>query len=221
LVRAWIDDPSGNFSAPASSWPGYEHYRDNASSFQPLSAPTFHPSSLTAAGDAEHLNGLSVTSNLLTVHGLRVSRGRDFNAVINESFARKLFPGESAIGRTILTGMDGEVVNEIVGVIAAVKSTALNQPAPDEIDYCGNQRAINGMALAARTSLAPSTLQPAIATQSPQSIPPSQFSFSAPWTKSRSIPAVSRASPPRSWSASPASCSRWEWWVCIPSWPAA
>src|SRR5690606_11881498 len=32
--------------------------------------------------------------------------------VINASCARKIFPGESALGKTILTGPDGGIVNE-------------------------------------------------------------------------------------------------------------
>jgi len=151
-----------------------------ASSINSLPLSGFAPISPYTVGGTEilplpqrPLAGFRVAGiNDKTLIGLTLKEGRWFSAtdlpdaprvaVVNESFARKLFPGESAIGRTILTGKDGEVVNEIVGVIADVKSTALNQPAPDEIYYCVNQRAINGMALAARTSLAPSTLQPAM-----------------------------------------------------------
>jgi len=80
LVRAWVDDPTGNFSAPAASWPKYEHYRDHAISFEELSAATFHNATLTGNGDAEQLNGLAVTSNFLRLHRLPVARGRDFTA---------------------------------------------------------------------------------------------------------------------------------------------
>ena len=51
--------------------------------------------------------------------------------IINESFARRLFPGESALGKVLLRGRDAEVKVEIVGVAGDVKSNGLNVPAPD------------------------------------------------------------------------------------------
>ncbi|MBT5900782.1 MAG: ABC transporter permease, partial [Opitutaceae bacterium] len=78
LVRLWIDDPTGNFNAPAASWPKYQHYREHAKSFQQLSASTGHNATLTGEGDAEQLNGLTVTENFLPTLGLQVQHGRDF-----------------------------------------------------------------------------------------------------------------------------------------------
>lgn len=146
LVRAWVDDPTGTFSAPASSWPKYEHYRDNAASFQQLSAATFHNSTLTEAGDAEQLNGLSVTSNFLTVHGMQVKTGRDFNAeddivggptsvILSHELWQKRFAGSSSIlDETIqLNG----VSTSVIGVLPPQIPFPYNQiqyliPRPDE-----------------------------------------------------------------------------------------
>ncbi len=68
--------------------------------------------------------------------------GRDFDerdsarvphvAIVNETFARRYFPGEDPIGRTLITGM-AQLPSQIVGVVADVRSTSLNTP--PEADY--------------------------------------------------------------------------------------
>lgn len=80
LVRLWVDDPTETFAAPAASWPKYLHYRDHAQSFQAIAASTGHNATLTGDGDAEQLNGLTVTANFLPVHGVPVQQGRGFSA---------------------------------------------------------------------------------------------------------------------------------------------
>lgn len=80
LVRLWIDDPTGNFNAPAASWPKYLHYRDHNKSFHQLAASTGHNATLTGEGDAEQLNGLTVTANFLPTLGVQVAHGRGFGA---------------------------------------------------------------------------------------------------------------------------------------------
>jgi putative ABC transport system permease protein len=61
-------------------------------------------------------------------------------AIINESLARKLFPGQSAIDQAFLGGPAGDQVIRIVGVIRDVKSAGLAVPVPDEIYYPRDQR---------------------------------------------------------------------------------
>jgi predicted permease len=68
--------------------------------------------------------------------------GRDFDerdsatvphvVIVNETFARRYFPGENPIGRTLVTGM-AQLPSQIVGVVADVRSTTLNTP--PEADY--------------------------------------------------------------------------------------
>jgi predicted permease len=53
-------------------------------------------------------------------------------AIINETFARRHFPGEDPIGRTLITGM-AQRPSQIVGVVADVRGETLN--APPEADY--------------------------------------------------------------------------------------
>jgi predicted permease len=82
--------------------------------------------------------------------------------IVNESLARRLFPGHSALGQTMLRGRDAEIRAEIVGVIRDVKTNGLNAPAPDEIYYPMRQLGRPGMNVVARTTGDPSALQSAI-----------------------------------------------------------
>ena len=79
--------------------------------------------------------------------------------IINDTFAKRLFPGESPLGKTILRGRDAEIRAEVVGVIHDVKTNGLNVPAPDEIYYPMRQLGRPGMQVVARTTGDPAALQ--------------------------------------------------------------
>jgi putative ABC transport system permease protein len=111
-----------------------------------------------------------VSDDYFTVMRMTFAAGRAFNAgdregapgvcVINESLAKRLFPGESAIGKIMLRGRDAELKAEVVGVIHDVKTNGLNVPAPDEIYYPIRQLPRPGMAIVARTDGDAAALQP-------------------------------------------------------------
>jgi predicted permease len=82
--------------------------------------------------------------------------------IVNESLAKRLFPGESALGQVMLRGRDADLKAEIVGVIADVKTNGLNAPTPDELYYPMRQLGRPGMNLVARTVSDPATLQAAM-----------------------------------------------------------
>ena len=82
--------------------------------------------------------------------------------IINESLAKRLFPGVSALGQVILRGRDADVRTEVVGVIRDVKTNGLNVPAPDEVYYSYRQMARPGMAVVARTDGDAAALQPVL-----------------------------------------------------------
>jgi predicted permease len=83
-----------------------------------------------------------VSPTYFSTLGIPIRAGRDFNerdsasvphvVIVNETFARRNFPGENPIGRTLITGM-AQRPSEIVGVVADVRSTSLNTP--PESDY--------------------------------------------------------------------------------------
>ncbi|HEV2983898.1 MAG TPA: ABC transporter permease [Vicinamibacterales bacterium] len=82
--------------------------------------------------------------------------------IVNEALAKRLFPGQSALGHVLLRGRDAELRAEIVGVIRDVKTSGLNAPAPDEIYYPMRQFGRPGMAVVARIDGDPASLQTAI-----------------------------------------------------------
>lgn len=93
------------------------------------------------------------TSDYFTTLGIQLQAGRFFTAedradgervvIVNESLARKLFPGESALDHFVLTGRDAENKNRIVGVIRDVKTSGLAATTPDEIYFPQAQRSSN------------------------------------------------------------------------------
>jgi putative ABC transport system permease protein len=83
-----------------------------------------------------------VSPKYFSTLGIPIRAGRDFDerdsarvphvVIVNETFARRHFPGEDPIGRTLITGM-GQLPSQVVGVVADVRSTSLNTP--PEADY--------------------------------------------------------------------------------------
>ncbi len=121
------------------------------------------------------LAGLGVVSDdYFKLMEIPLRKGRPFNAqdrdgspgvcIINESFAQRLFPGESPLGHVLLRGKDADIRLEIVGVIADVKTNGLNAPAPDEIYYPMRQLGRPGMAIIAKIDGDAAALQAIIKT---------------------------------------------------------
>lgn len=82
--------------------------------------------------------------------------------VVNDTFARRLFGGEPAVGRQLHIGRDGQPPVNIVGVIRDVRSIGLNVPPPDEIYFPLRQLPRPGLSIIAKTGGDAATLQPAI-----------------------------------------------------------
>jgi predicted permease len=121
------------------------------------------------------LAGLQVVSDdYFKLMRIPFREGRPFNdrdrdgapgvAIINETLAKRLFPGKTALGEVLLRGRDAEIKCEIVGVIGDVKSGGLNAPVPDEIYFPMRQLGIVGMSIIARTEGDPNALQAMIRT---------------------------------------------------------
>jgi predicted permease len=82
--------------------------------------------------------------------------------LINESFAKKLFPGKSAIGESLLRGPRADIAHEIVGIVGDVKSAGLNTPPPDTIYFPLRQLPRPFVTLAARTESDAAVMQAAL-----------------------------------------------------------
>lgn len=97
---------------------------------------------LPPMSERPHANRHLVSPRYFQTLGIPIRAGRDFDerdsarvphvAIVNETFARRHFPGEDPIGRTLITGM-GQMPSQVIGVVADVRSTSLNTP--PEADY--------------------------------------------------------------------------------------
>ncbi len=85
--------------------------------------------------------------------------GTPFVCLINESFAKKIFPKGSAVGQTLLRGRDAEIHVQIIGVVGDVKSNGLNAPPPDSIYYAFSQMGKPAATLVAKVDGDPNALQ--------------------------------------------------------------
>jgi predicted permease len=103
--------------------------------------------------------------------GVPIRAGRDFDerdsarvphvAIVNETFARRHFPGEDPVGRTLITGM-AELPSQIVGVVADVRSTGLNTPPEADYFLPALQRPETFTNILVRTDLAPAAMTAAV-----------------------------------------------------------
>lgn len=110
-----------------------------------------------------------VSEGYFSAVGIPLREGREFTehdrtgaplvCVISESFAKRLFPNESALGKIIRRGRDAELAHEVVGIAADVKSVGLAAPPPDEVYYPVRQLPRGGMSIVARTDGDPAALQ--------------------------------------------------------------
>ena len=113
-----------------------------------------------------------VSEHYFATMGIPLREGRMFNerdndqapnvCIVNQSFAKRLFPGESALGKILLRGRNAEIKCEIVGVVADVKSANLNEPPPDEMYVPFRQVAQSVGTLVVRTDSDPAALQSAM-----------------------------------------------------------
>jgi len=103
--------------------------------------------------------------------GIPILAGRDFDerdssrvphvAIVNETFARRHFPGENPIGRTLVTGM-AQMPSQIVGVVADVRSATLNAPPNADYFLPALQRPEGFTNILVRTNVSPAALLPVV-----------------------------------------------------------
>jgi predicted permease len=112
-----------------------------------------------------------VSPKYFSTLSIPVRAGRDFDerdsasvphvVIINETFARRHFPGENPIGRTLITGM-GQLPSQIVGVVADVRSTTLNTPPEADYFLPALQRPETFTNILVRTNVSPTAMAPVV-----------------------------------------------------------
>jgi putative ABC transport system permease protein len=106
--------------------------------------------------------------------GIRLLHGRLFAdsdtatsaqvIVINETLARRLWPGEDAVGKRLKQGWpeDKSPWMEVVGVVADVKLNGPTVDTPSEVYLPATQDSSNYMNLVVRSAIEPNAVMPAI-----------------------------------------------------------
>ena len=124
-----------------------------------------------APNDRPVADARPVTAGYFTAMGIALLAGRDVNendtddrppvAVINESFARQIYPGDNPIGRRFILNLGNEQPHEIIGVVGDVKLVSLDGEIRPTAYLSSRQYAFGIMTYVVRTDSDPSTIAPA------------------------------------------------------------
>ena len=124
-----------------------------------------------APNDRPVADARPVTSGYFHAMGIPLLAGRDVTendtadrppvAVINESFARQIYPGDNPIGRLFILNLGNEQPHEIIGVVGDVKLVSLDGEIRPTAYLSSRQYAFGIMSYVVRTSGDPATLAPA------------------------------------------------------------
>jgi len=115
-----------------------------------------------------------VTPDYFLTLGIRLVRGRFFTgydnelssgaAIVNETLARRFWPNQDPIGKQLIVAR-AELHEEVVGVVADVKTSTLDSDAGGELYSPYPQRPWPGMTIAVKTSGNPMSLASAVRKQ--------------------------------------------------------
>jgi putative ABC transport system permease protein len=106
----------------------------------------------------------AVTPNYFEVIGIRLLKGRTFNAtdtekaplvaVINETLARRIWPGEDPIGKRLRLGYpeSHQPAREVVGVVADIKLNGVELSTPQQAYFPFTQSAWTNFSIVVRTT---------------------------------------------------------------------
>jgi putative ABC transport system permease protein len=173
-----------------SALPGVR--RAGAATRMPLDGSGLQPQPISAEGrpilpmaDSPQALATAVTPSYFDIMGVSLLRGRLFTgadtadtrlvSVVNETAARRIWPGEDAIGMRFVIGSaerlgsfrrpprPGEVEwREVVGVVSDIHSTAFDAPVEPEIYYSYEQYPIYDPKVMVQTEGDPLALAPAV-----------------------------------------------------------
>jgi predicted permease len=130
-----------------------------------------------AAQPTEPISGDAASPGYFDALGVRLLRGRPFQdsdgpssarvAIVNETMARHLWPGEDAIGRQLRAAgaMPNDPSYTIVGIVSDMRREGLEREPIAQIFWPQLQRPVAAMDLVVRTVTAPAALASAIREQ--------------------------------------------------------
>ena len=157
-LRARLRATPGVESVGLTSWLPLRD-QSNSSPFRIVGRDT------TGQGEPPHANIVAADGDYFRTMGIPLLRGRTFGAeddyrpdekraltfVIDEALAKKWFPNEDPIGKTINQGPDGV----IVGVVGSVRQDALGNPDKATVYYNVRQTWFTNLTVVVRGSLGP------------------------------------------------------------------
>jgi len=142
--------------------------RTSHDSPSPLASPQYGLFGPIAPAPGGAMNDVIVTPGYFETMGIRLLKGRAFNArdgsddppvaVVSESLARRFGPDANPIGQHV---RDGDDVREIVGVVADVRDLALDMRPNATVYLPFGKQITSSMSVALRTSRDPMTVAPA------------------------------------------------------------
>jgi len=123
-----------------------------------------------------------ITPGYFTAMGIPLLKGRGFDerdgansrvVIINETLARKFFPGQDPIGQQVIVTWDAPVADEIIGVVGDIKETALEQEPNPAIYWPHPREPYPFMNFVIRSAMDPASLS-AAATKEIHALDPDQ-----------------------------------------------
>jgi predicted permease len=122
-------------------------------------------------GDGPSANYTMVSADYFRVMGIPLMRGRGLTErdtketpgvlVVNETMARRYWPGEEAIGKRLTMGFE-KTPREVVGVVGDVRQTSLDVETPFAVYLPYQQFPYAGMTLVIRTASDPASMSTAV-----------------------------------------------------------
>jgi putative ABC transport system permease protein len=124
----------------------------------------------------------AITPGYLKAMGIPLLKGRSFDErdgadsrvlIINETLARKYFPGQNPVGQRLIISWEPRVTDEIIGVVGDIKETALEQEPNAAIYWPHPREAYQFMTFVLRAAADPALLG-AAATKEIHALDPDQ-----------------------------------------------
>jgi predicted permease len=111
------------------------------------------------SSSAEGVQLMHISSEFFKAMGTPFHGGRDFQltdragapfvVIVNEEFARRYFPGENVVGKTLTVG---KTTIHIIGLVSNIRQRGLNQPVDPTMYLHAPQNMRVGMSIVARTT---------------------------------------------------------------------
>jgi len=108
-----------------------------------------------------------ITPGYFTAMGIPLLKGRAFDErdgatsrvlIINETLARKFFPGQDPIGQQLIVTWEPQVADEIIGIVGDIKETALEQEPNPAVYWPHPREPYPFMNFVIRAAIDPTTL---------------------------------------------------------------